>query len=103
RKLFSPDADAICDGGSPESASCTSGMKKQDTAAPWISVGMTSVSMSAWVLKRERIQATSANRTNETVANIRGSTRFVVLPTTGDSSTAKIPTGASTIPAWVAV
>ena len=61
------------------------------------------VPTSAWVLKPERIHSTSANTTKENAANFRGSNLDRFLPTSGDSSSAKIPTGASTLPASVAV
>ena len=68
RKLFSPEPAAIWSCRRPPSARLTSGMKKHDTAAPWMMVGTTSVQRSISVLKRERIHATTAKMRSEAVA-----------------------------------
>ena len=68
-----------------------------------MNVGTSRVAKSALVLKCERISSTSARTANAAVANTRGSTRLMFLPTTGVSRIASTPTGASTIPAIVAV
>src|SRR3546814_1991575 len=70
-KLDRPDAAGMLDGGSPDRVSATSGMKKNAIATPCTTVGIRIVSRSAWVLKYERIQNTSANTPNATLASRR--------------------------------
>ena len=80
-----------------------SGMKNTAIEAPCTTVGTSNVAKSAEVLKCERMNSTAARMVNATVAKIRGSTLCTVLPTTGVSRIASTPTGASTMPASVAV
>ncbi len=103
RKLLRPDAAAIWSERRPPSASAVSGMKKHDTAAPWSTVGQTSVMMSTSEVNPERIQATIAKITSEVVASSRVSMRLPKRPTSGVRMIASTPTGASTRPASVAV
>lgn len=102
-KFDSPEADGMRAGAISDSVIVTSGMKKNAMAMPWMIVGTMIVVRSAWVLNRERIHSTSANTRNAKVAKRRGSTLAMFLPTTGDSTSASSPTGASTSPACVAV
>jgi hypothetical protein len=81
----------------------TSGMKKNASAAPWITVGIISVSKSTCVLKCERMSITTAKIANAVVARKRGSIRDTKRPTSGLSRIASSPTGASAMPASVAV
>ena len=102
-KLLSPAAAGMRSGGSPESVMVVSGMKKNAMAAPWITVGISTVTKSVSVLKRERIHNTRANTMNAPVAMRRGSHWPTLRPTMGVSKMASTPTGASAIPAAVAV
>src|SRR5450631_1897571 len=102
-KLNNPDAAGMRLGARPDSASVIRGMKNTAIAMPWMIVGIISVSMSALVLKRERMNSTSARMENAAVANTRGSTLLMYRPTSGVSRMANSPTGASTQPAQVAV
>ncbi len=78
-------------------------MKNTAIAAPCMIVGTIKVRKSASVLNCERMNSTTAKIANDTVANSRGSTLAMFLPTSGDSRIASSPTGASTMPAIVAV
>ena len=80
-----------------------SGMKNIAMAAPWMSVGISSVHVSICVVKCERIQNTSANVRNADVATQRASIFGRFLPMTGERMMAKMPTGAMIRPASVAV
>lgn len=80
-----------------------SGMKKNATATPCTSVGSRMVHSSACVVKRERIHSTSANTRKAKVVSRRGSTLPSMRPTKGESTMASSPTGASAMPAAVAV
>ena len=102
-KFDKPDADGILSGVKPDIVSVTKGINKNAIAMPWIKVGIKIVSISALVLKRERIYKTSAKNKNEVVANLRGSIMLTFLPTQGDKIIANNPTGAKIMPAWVAV
>src|SRR5260221_95485 len=66
-------------------------------------VGIGSVSVSAFVVKRGRMNSKSARMDKAAVANTRGSTLLMLRPTSGVSRMANNPTGASTQPAQVAV
>ncbi len=102
-KLLRPAAAGMRSGVSPEKMIACSGMKKNAIAAPCTIVGISTVMKSACTLKRERIQSTSAKPRKATVASRRGSIRLTFLPTHGDSTIASTPTGASAMPAQVAV
>ena len=78
-----------------------SGMKKNAMAMPCTTVGSMMVPKSAWVLKCERINSTTANTTKAKLASQRGSTRLTFLPTIGDRMMANRPTGASNMPASI--
>jgi hypothetical protein len=102
-KFESPLAAGIWSGRNPDNVIVTSGMKKSATAAPWTIVGIMMVRRSACVLKCERITSTTAKIANEALASQRGSTRWILRPTSGDMRIARAPTGASAMPASVAV
>src|SRR6185503_6483747 len=102
-KLNSPDAAGNRWGERQERLKLTSGMKNTATAAPCNIVGTIRVRKSASVLNCERMYSTMAKIANDTVANTRGSTLVMFLPTSGESRIASSPTGASTMPANVAV
>src|SRR5450830_471072 len=102
-KLDKPEAAGMRSGVMPDRVMVTSGMKKNGMATPCTMVGTMMVAKSAWVLKLERIHSTSANTANAKVAKYRGSNLAMFLPTHGDSTRAMSPTGAITMPAWVAV
>src|SRR5262245_59210212 len=70
-KLLRPDAEAIWSCLSPDRARVTSGMKKHDTAAPWMRVGMITVRTSTCEVKLPRIAATTAKMSSAAVAKIR--------------------------------
>ena len=102
-KLKSPDADGIFSGSNPDRLSVTSGIKKIAIATPWMNVGTSSVQKSADVLNCDRMNSTSAKIRKAPVAKSRGSTLCTVRPTGGVRIIARTPTGASTMPACVAV
>jgi hypothetical protein len=102
-KFDRPAAAGMRDGGRPASVSVVSGMKKNAIAPPWISVGSRMVPKSVSDVNLERIHSTSANSTNAPVAIQRGSHLATLRPTMGVSTIAKMPTGASAMPAEVAV
>lgn len=102
-KFDRPDAAGIRSGRRPDRMIDVSGMKNIAMAAPWISVGTISVQVSTWIVKRERIQNTSAKVMKAVVATQRASIFGRFLPITGESRMAKMPTGAITSPASVAV
>ena len=90
-------------GGKPDKVMVVRGMKKNAMAPPWITVGISTVTKSVSVVNRERIHSTSANTMNAPVAMRRGSHWPTLRPTMGVSRIARKPTGASAIPAVVAV
>ncbi|MOA56342.1 hypothetical protein D3C78_1803030 [compost metagenome] len=90
-------------GGRPASVSVVSGMKKNAIAPPCSRVGIRMWMKSVSVVKCERSHSTSANTMNAPVAILRGSHCPTFLPTSGVSKMAKMPTGASAMPAEVAV
>ena len=61
------------------------------------------VAMSVCGVKPERIHITTAKTTKPAVVIQRGSHCATLRPASGDSRMASTPTGASAIPAWVAV
>ena len=71
--------------------------------APNTICGSTTVKLSTPVVKPARMKDTLARITNEALASQRGSTLGRDLPMMGDSSSARIPTGAAVSPARVAV
>ena len=78
-------------------------MKKNAIATPWMKVGTRMWVKSVWVENCERIHNTSAKTQNAPVAMRRGSHTVTFLPTSGVSTMASTPTGASAKPAVVAV
>ena len=78
-------------------------MKKKAMAPPWIRVGTRMCMKSVWVVNCERIQSTTAKTMKAAVAMRRGSQMPTFLPTSGVSRMANRPTGASAMPAAVAV
>jgi len=91
------------EGCSPDSVIVTSGTKKNAIATPCTTVGIMMVVKSACVVNSARIPSTTANTTKAKLAYRRGSNRLTVSPTMGESTMASNPTGASTMPACVAV
>ncbi len=102
-KFDRPAAAGMRSGGSPASVIVVSGMKKNAIAPPWISVGSRMVAKSVCDVKFERIHSTTANMMKAPVAIQRGSHFATFLPTIGVSRMARTPTGASAMPASVAV
>ncbi|MOA32981.1 hypothetical protein D3C78_1542390 [compost metagenome] len=102
-KLLKPAAAGMRSGDRPDRVSVVSGMKKKAMAAPWITVGIRMWARSVSVVNRERIHSTSANTMKAPVAILRGSHCATFRPTSGVSRMAKMPTGASAMPAVVAV
>ena len=87
----------------PASVSVVSGMKNMAMAAPCIRVGIRMCTKSVCVVKCERIHSTSAKPRKAPVAMRRASHTMTFLPITGVSKIASRPTGASAMPAVVAV
>ena len=90
-------------GGSPERVIVVSGMKKKAMAPPWISVGIRIWRKSVSTVNCARIHSTMANTMKASVAILRGSQTLTLRPTTGVSTMASRPTGASAMPAAVEV
>ncbi|MNK83499.1 hypothetical protein D3C87_1033140 [compost metagenome] len=102
-KFDSPDAAGIFSGGWPDRMIDVSGMKNSAIAAPWISVGIISVRVSTPVVNPARMKLTMPKVMNAPVATQRASTLGRMRPMIGDRMIAKMPTGAMTMPASVAV
>ena len=102
-KLLKPAAEGMRAGSMPASVSVVSGMKNAAMAAPCSKVGTKMCAMSVCVVNCDRIHSTAANPMKATVAMRRGSQTAIFLPTTGVSKIASSPTGASAMPADVAV
>ncbi|MNT33487.1 hypothetical protein D3C72_1694170 [compost metagenome] len=90
-------------GAMPDSVSVVSGIKKNAMAAPCSRVGIRMWMKSVCTVNCERIHNTAPNTMNAPVAMRRGSHWPTFLPTSGVSKMANTPTGASAMPAEVAV
>ena len=102
-KFDRPAAAGMCSGVCPDISRVLSGMKKKAIAAPWIKVGTSTWKKSVWVVNCERIHSTSAKTMKAPLAMRRGSHTPTFLPTNGVRMMANRPTGASAMPADVAV
>ena len=102
-KLDSPAAAAMRSGAMPDISSVVSGMKKNAIAAPCKKVGNMICTRSDWVLKAARRAITKANIKNDAVTIQRGSQTETLRPDSGVNRIASTPTGASAMPAEMAV
>ena len=102
-KFDSPAAAAMRSGAMPDISKVVSGMKKNAIAAPCSSVGKMIWNWSDWVENAERRAITPLNSKNAPLAIQRGSQTATLRPDSGVSRIARMPTGASAMPADIAV